>query len=196
MEDKGLNEMEKAGGVPQKLSPDARGVSLTRPESTFLDHALSALTDDPFYAPDEEAIDKARREACLPQSQADFIRSWIANKGDLFAMSETDFVDPGMFTRFLCSPLVFRILTEAAVRCPNIPAPIPSKEELAVTWGMISRTASMPLPYQKEARVELAKLMDYYPDSRKGVSDTNIQINFVNPYAGGEEGVTIEADKR
>lgn len=165
-----MANLEKRGAAPQNGEPGAGEVVLTRTESAFLALTLAALYGDPLAQPSESALAEARDAAEIPPKQAVFIGAWIVHKGDLVALSEEESIEPDQFVRYLTSPAVFRILTEAARRCPNLPPPIPTREELAVTWGIISRTPSMPLNYQKEARQELAKLMGYYPGGADAVN--------------------------
>jgi hypothetical protein len=123
---------------------------------------LAALSDDPFNAPDSRQVTLAREEAGLTDAQGKFIASWIRHKGDLLSISELDLIEPDQFVRYLTRPAVFRILTEASRLHTDIPAPIPTKEELAVAWGLISRSPTAPMTFQREARQELSKLMGYY----------------------------------
>ena len=165
-----MADLEIRGGHPQSCEPAAGEVVLTRAESHFLSLTLAALSGDPFDTPSEEAVAEARDAAGLSPKQAAFVESWISHQGDLVALSEESFIEPSSFVRYLTAPVVFRVLTEAARRWPNLPSPIPTKEELAAAWGIISRLPSMPLNYQKEARQELAKLMGYYPNGSDAVN--------------------------
>lgn len=160
--DKGMSSLEIRGGTPQNREPNAGGVVITRAEADFLAVTLSALSDDPFTAPDSRQVEIARDAAGLTADQGRFVASWIRHKGDLLSISELDLVEPDQFVRYLTRPSVFRILTEASRLHPDLPAPIPTKEELAVAWGLISRSPTAPMGFQKEARQELSKLMGYY----------------------------------
>lgn len=157
-----MDELDFRGGAPQNCASDAGGVVATRAESRFLNLTLAALSDDPFNAPDSRQVNLAREEAGLTEAQGKFVASWIRHKGDLLSISEIDLIEPDQFVRYLTRPAIFRILTEAAKLRIDIPAPIPTKEELAISWGLISRSPTAPLSFQREARQELSKLMGYY----------------------------------
>lgn len=157
-----MNDLNLRGGTPQSCDSTPGGVVATRAESHFLALTLAALSDDPFNAPDSRQVSLAREEAGLTEAQGKFIASWIRHKGDLLSISEIDLVEPDQFVRYLTRPSIFRILTEASKQRIDIPAPIPTKEELAVSWGLISRSPTAPLSFQREARQELSKLMGYY----------------------------------
>lgn len=165
--------LAKTGGTPQNAEPHAGEVVLTRAEAAFLSLCLAALDDDPLSSsplPSSEQVDIARGEASLSRPQAEFIKIWIQYKGDLISIAEHAEMEPGRVARYLSSPAVIRILTEAAKVDPNIPPPIATKEELAVAWTLVSRIDSMPISYQREARQELAKMMGYYPQGSDGVN--------------------------
>lgn len=162
-------ELENGGGYPQKRETSPGEVVLTRPESHYLAVCLSAELGDPSFAPAPEELIESRKAASLTAAQGQFIRNWIRYKGDLFSIIDADLYEPSRMTRLIAAPAVFRILSEAARLRPELPPPIPTKEELAVTWGMVSRDAAMPLGHQKEARQELAKLLGYYPHGDEGV---------------------------
>lgn len=158
----GVEKLEIRGGVPQRREASAGEVVPTRAESHFLSLVLESLEKGSPMKPTKEQLTEAREEADLNGRQAEFIKAWIRHKGDLVSLSELEFIEPDKFVRYLTSPAVFRILTEASRLNATVPAPIPTKEELAVSWGIISRMASMPLSYQREARQELCKLLGYY----------------------------------
>lgn len=163
-------ELENRGGYPQNGETAAGEVVLTRTESDFLSLSLAAEMGDPEFAPSAEVLTNARKAASLTVAQGRFVQDWMRYKGDLFELTDFGFYEPSRVTRLLASPAVFRILTEAARLHPELPPPIPTKEELAVTWGMVSRDGAMPLAHQREARQELAKLMGYYPHGSEGVN--------------------------
>ncbi len=158
----GVEKLEIRGGIPQRREASAGEVVPTRAESHFLSLVLESLEKGSPMKPTKEQLTEAREEADLNGRQAEFIKAWIRHKGDLVSLSELEFIEPDKFVRYLTSPAVFRILTEASRLNATVPAPIPTKEELAVSWGIISRMASMPLSYQREARQELCKLLGYY----------------------------------
>lgn len=158
----GVEKLEIRGGIPQRREASAGEVVPTRAESHFLSLVLESLEKGSPMKPTKELLTEAREEADLNGRQAEFIKAWIRHKGDLVSLSELEFIEPDKFVRYLTSPAVFRILTEASRLNATVPAPIPTKEELAVSWGIISRMASMPLSYQREARQELCKLLGYY----------------------------------
>lgn len=162
--------MEKSGGYPQKRESAAGEVVLTRTESDFLALCLSAEMGDPSFAPSPDALVEARKAASLTAAQGQFVRNWLRFRGDLFGLMDAELYEPGRMTRLIAAPAVYRILTEASRLHPELPPPIPTKEELAVTWGMVSRDTAMPLSHQREARQELAKLMGYYPHGSDGVN--------------------------
>lgn len=157
-----MEKLEIRGGIPQRREASAGEVVPTRAESHFLSLVLESLEKGSPMKPTKEQLTEAREEADLNGKQAEFIKAWIRHKGDLVSLSELEFIEPDKFVRYLTSPAVFRILTEASRLNATVPAPIPTKEELAVSWGIISRMASMPLSYQREARQELCKLLGYY----------------------------------
>lgn len=165
-----MSDLEIRGAYPQKSEPGAGEVVLTRAETAFLDLVLTADTCDPDFPPSPSEITQARTDASLTQKQGDFIRDWVKYKGDLFDLADFAHYEPGRLARYLASPAVYRILTEASKRRTELPPPIPTKEELAVTWGMVSRDSAMPLAHQREARQELAKLLGYYPNGSDGVN--------------------------
>lgn len=175
--DQGRTNFSARGGYPQKSEAAAGEVVLTRAESDFLELAVSSLAaydeGDPF-APSkpslERDLDCKRRDAFLTLGQSTFISLWIEHKGDLLAIADSAKIEPSQFTRFLSSPSVVRILTRASQLCPNVPPPVASKEEIAAVWTLISRTDTMPLTYQREARQELSKMLGYYPSGSDAVN--------------------------
>ena len=165
-----MGDLEIRGAYPQKAESGAGEVVLTRAESAYLSLVLAADTCDPDFPPSPSEITQARTAASLTPKQSDFIRAWVKYKGDLFDLTDVEHYEPGRLARYLASPAVYRILTEASKHRAELPPPIPTKEELAVTWGMVSRDNAMPLGHQKEARQELAKLLGYYPNGSDGVN--------------------------
>lgn len=161
---------ELMGGHPKSCEPAAGEVVLTRTEQAFLSLVLLADGTDPDFQPTEAELETSGRSASLTLKQSRFIQDWVKHKGDLFDLFDEELYAPSRVTRFLSSPSVLRILSEASRLRPDLPPPIPTKEELAVTWGMVSRDSAMPLGHQKEARTELAKLMGYYPNGADGVN--------------------------
>ena len=171
--DKGLEEVGFRGGYPQKSSLCARGVSLTRPESAFLDR----LTD-PFADPDSEDEELLRlgRGALLREEDVAFIREWVSCQGVHWLSCEEAGIDRLLGARVLRNPVVRRIINAAA----------------ELTQRM--RNPFLPEAVKDNAADKLAKLKGFYPDaSGKGGGQANIQINFVNPYAQSEV-VASEAD--
>jgi hypothetical protein len=164
-----MTDLEIRGGYPQNAESPAGEVVLTRAESAYLTLSLSADQTDPFYDPDNAELENLRKEASLTIKQGRFIQDYLCYKGDIIELADIEHYEPSKIARYLASPAVRRILTEAARLCPELPPPIPTKEELAVTWGLVSRDPAMPLAHQREARQELAKLLGYYPHGDEGV---------------------------
>ena len=168
--------MENRGGYPQNLTANGEEVVLTRAESVFLDTALDVVSGDPLSLVTESDLLLARENAGLSAPRARFCVEYLRYKGDLVALSEATEFSPSNVTQYLTSPTVFRILEEASRRHPDILSPIPTKEELAVVWSVVSRSDTMPLSYQKEARQEIAKLMGYYTTPSSGNVNVGVQV--------------------
>lgn len=168
--------MENRGGYPQNLAAHGEEVVLTRAESVFLDTALAVVSDDPLSLVSEADLILAREDAKLTPARARFCVEYLRYKGDLVALSEATEFSPTNVTQYLTSPTVFRILTEAARRYPDILSPVPTKDELTVVWAVVSRCENMPLSYQKEARQEIAKLMGYYTTPTSGNVNVGVQV--------------------
>lgn len=124
------------------------------------------------------------QEAGLRTIDVRYIREWVVEKGVHWlackgARLEDD--DPEGLVVFR-NPVVRRILTAAsALGLCN--APTATKEELADWYTQRIRSPLLKEELRDAAADKLAKLMGYYPDGGKGGGSTNVQINFVNPYA-------------
>ena len=185
-----MGNIENSGGHPQKSAMSAPGVSLTRPESAFLD-----LLIDPFADPDsgDKELLRLGRGALLREEDVAFIREWVLCQGVHWLTCDEAGIDPLLGARVFRNPAVRRIINAAAERgfCVGTSA---LKEELEDFFTQRMRNPYLPEAVKDNAADKLAKLKGFYPDSSgKGGGQANIQINFVNPYAQPEV-VASEAD--
>lgn len=174
--DKGMANLAEAGVYPQNDGGAAGEVVLTRTESQYVRLVLAAASGDPLESPTEGEISSAAEASHVTAAQRRFIESWVVYKGDLFLMTEEAGFSPSEIVRYLQYPATLRILTEASRLSPDVPSPVPSKEELAAAWGVVSRSDGMPLSYQKEARQELSKLLGYYTTPSDGTVNVGVQV--------------------
>lgn len=123
------------------------------------------------------------REAGLRDRDVRYIREWVVDKGvHWLACDDLGIQERSEGYAVFRNPVVRRILTAASVLglCNG---PTASKEELADWYTQQMRSPGLDLSDRISAADKLAKLMGYYPDGGKGGGSTNVQINFVNPYA-------------
>ena len=182
-----MAEIENHGGYPQKSSPRAPGVSLTRPELDF----LTFLTD-PFADPDsaDEELLRLGRNALLREEDVAFIREWVCCQGVHWLTCEEAGIDRLLGARVFRNPVVRRVINAAAERgfCVGTSA---MKDELEDFFTQRMRNPFLPEAVKDNAADKLAKLKGFYPDSSgKGGGQANVQINFVNPYAQPEVAVS------
>ena len=180
-----MAELEISGGHPQKSPPSARGVSLTHPERAFLDYLF-----DPFAEPPEKEgvldpeLSRLGRAAGLRDEDIRFISEWVLYQGVHWLSCDGAGIDPLVGARVFRNPIVRNVINAAAERglCVGTSA---LKEELEDFFTQRMRNPFLPEAVQDNAADKLAKLKGFYPDS-KGGPQTNVQINFVNPYAKPE----------
>lgn len=174
------------GGYPQKCDASAQGVSLTRPESAF----LAALTD-PFAESTDATLNQLGQLAKLREVDVSFIREWVLCHGVHWLTCENAGVDFGEGSKIFRNPAVRRIINAAAEQglCLGTSA---LKDEIEDYFTQRIRNPFLPEVIRDNAADKLAKLKGYYPDAKGQGGGSNIQINFVNPYAAPE--VKVEAD--
>jgi hypothetical protein len=179
-------DLEKRGAYPQKRESDAPGVSLTRPERTF----LAALTD-PFAESTDADLNQLGQLAKLREADVSFIREWVLCHGVHWLTCENAGVDFGEGSKIFRNPIVRRVINAAAEQglCLGTSA---MKDEIEDYFTQRIRNPFLPEAIRDNAADKLAKLKGYYPDAKDKSGGAQIQINFVNPYAQPE--VACETD--
>lgn len=170
------------GGYPQKRESNARGVSLTHPESAFL-----ARLTDPFAEPANEdaELNRLGQIAKLREEDVAFIREWVICQGVHWLTCEDAGISFISGARIFRNPVVRRIINAAAEQgfCLGTSA---MKEELEDFYTQRIRNPFLPEANKDNAADKLAKLKGYYPDAKDKSGGAQIQINFINPYATPE----------
>lgn len=185
--DKGMESLEIGGGHPPKKIDSAPGVSLTRPESAFLD----ALSDPLSTA---QSLRRLGAAAFLRVADVNYIREWVINHGAHFVVCEVANIDAAEGARIFRNPVVRKVINAAAERGMCLPTSS-VKEELEDYWTQRMRSPWLPEMIRDNAADKLAKLKGFYPDAKTAaMGGSAIQINLVNPYADrAEREVEIDA---
>lgn len=173
--------MEIDGGDPQNEIVNARGVSLTRPESTFLEAMTDPLSTATIYD-----LYQAGRACRLRQRDVDYIIEWVNNHGaHLLACSDAN-LTPTQGAEVFRNPTVRRVINAAADKGYCLPTSA-LKEEIEDFLSQQMRNPSVPDSLRESAADKLAKIKGY--TDTKSAGGTAIQIVVGDPYAG--QGVTI-----
>lgn len=176
-----MDLMEKRGGDPQNEISPAAGVSLTRPESTFLE-----LMTDPLSSATIYDLYQSGRACRLRQRDVDYIVEWVNNHGaHLLACSDAG-LTPTQGAEVFRNPTVRRIINAAAGKGYCLPTSA-MKEEIEDFLSQQMRNPSVPDSLRESAADKLAKIKGYTDTKSSG--GTAIRIVVGDPYAG--QGVTI-----
>jgi hypothetical protein len=162
---------------------DVLSVHLTDGERSYIELVSRAASGLPMRAR-ERALTSAGEALGLSPGQRGFVRLWVETHGDVVLMSEDGDLTPRQCLRYLSSPLVFRLLEGASRLLPNMPSPVMTKDEMVLTWTMVSRDPGVPENVQGEARKELSKLLGYY----QGVQSDGVNVGVQVVLKGGLDG--------
>ena len=202
-----MAKRELMGVAPQELATDAAGVSLTPPQSAFLDSLLDFKMNESKegYARYERRIKpgvteslplallyQRGKEIGLTPREVDYIREWVLNKGIHWLSAEKVGLGEGMEARLIFRNPVVRTIINGASQRGMCVGTVASKDEVADYYTQRMRSFSLPQVLRDRAAEGLSKLMGYYPKEGSGGGQTvNVQINCVNPY-GKETEVEVE----
>jgi hypothetical protein len=176
-----MDFMEKQGGHPQNESSQRAGVSLTRPERTFLD----AMTD-PLSACDLCELIKVGQSCGLRIKDVEYIVEWVRNHGAHLLTCEKAHLNAEQGANVFRNPLVRRIINAAAEAGYCLPTSA-FKEEIEDFLSQQMRNPSVPDSLRESAADKLAKLKGYTDTKSNG--GATVQIVVGDPYAG--QGVSI-----
>lgn len=176
-----MDLMEKKGGDPQNEISQRAGVSLTRPERTFLD----AMTD-PLSTSDLDDLVNMGRACGLRIKDVEYIVEWVRNHGAHLLTCEKAHLNAEQGANVFRNPIVRRIINAAAESGYCLPTSA-FKEEIEDFLSQQMRNPFVPDSLRESAADKLAKLKGY--TDTKSAGGTAIQIVVGDPYAG--QGVTI-----
>lgn len=179
--DKGMeNRIEAAGG--QNCGIERAGVSLTRPESDFLN-----LLADPFR--DDEQLLRAAQSLCFSEDHLAYLEEWILCHGQHWAACENMGISYSAGMALARNPAFIRIIQAAAERglCKG---PVALKDEILFYLTQDLRDIATGIRDRREIAKEIAELQGYYPD-RKGSGGTQVNIVIGDPYKTSPE-VTVK----
>ena len=174
-------KMDKVGGHPQNEIAERAGVSLTRPERTFLD----SLTD-PLQSANRADLLLFGRACGLRPRDIDYISEWIVNHGSHLLACDDAKLNATEGVAVFRNPLVRKIINAAASEGHCLPTSA-MKEEIEDFLSQQMRNPFVPDSLRESAADKLAKLKGYADTKSSG--GTAIQIVVGDPYAG--QGVTI-----
>jgi hypothetical protein len=173
--------VENEGGHPQNEISARGGVSLTRPESTFLE----TLTD-PLLDADTSALYQAGRACGLRPKDVDYIVEWVNNHGSHLLACDDARLNASQGAQVFRNPIVRKIINAAADKGFCLPTSA-MKEEIEDFLSQQMRNPFVPDSLRESAADKLAKLKGY--TDTKSAGGTAIQIVVGDPYAG--QGVII-----
>ena len=180
-----MQMVEKAGGDPQNEMTRGAGVSLTRPESDFLD----ALTD-PLLTASLPDLYQAGRACRLRPRDVDYIAEWVNNHGSHLLACTDARLNATQGAEVFRNPIVRRLINAAAEKGHCLPTSA-FKEEIEDFLSQQMRNPFVPDSLRESAADKLAKLKGY--TDTKSAGGTAIQIVVGDPYAG--QGVTINGNQ-
>lgn len=174
--------MTKAKGVaPQNAIAAREGVSLTRPESLFLD-----ILTDPLAACNELDVLQAGRACGLRPKDVEYIVEWIHNHGMHFLSCDQAGINAVEGAIVFRNPIVRRIINAAAEQGVCLPTSA-FKEEIEDFLSQQMRSPFVPDSLRESAAEKLAKLKGYTDSKSSG--GAMVQIVVGDPYAGN--GVSV-----
>jgi hypothetical protein len=109
-----MDLMEKKGGTPQNEISQRAGVSLTRPERTFLD----AMTD-PLSTSDLDDLVNMGRACGLRIKDVEYIVEWVRNHGAHLLTCEKAHLNAEQGANVFRNPIVRRIINAANRKKPH-----------------------------------------------------------------------------
>ena len=180
-------EMAVKGGGPPNEMAAAEGVSLTRPERTFLDTLTDPLAGEGITP----ALLKAGRSAGLREEDVAFIHEWVVCQGVHWLTCEHAEIAPIEGAKVFRNPVVRRIIDAAAATgfCLGTSA---ARDELESYYTQRIRNPFLPEALRDNAADKLAKLKGWYTDGpAKG--GNSVMIVFNDPYATRVDAVEVEA---
>lgn len=178
---KGLSQLETKGGTPQNEVAARGGVSLTRPESLFLD-----VLTDPLVAGNEIELLRAGRACGLRPKDVEYIHEWVHNHGMHFLSCEKSNINAVEGAIVFRNPIVRRVINAAAELGVCLPTSA-FKEEIEDFLSQQMRSPFVPDSLRESAAEKLAKLKGYTDIKSSG--GATVQIVVGDPYAGN--GVSI-----
>lgn len=173
--------MESDGGTPQNAMTRGEGVSLTRPERTFLE-----VLTDPLLDADMEELRIAGKACRLRLKDVEYIKEWIINHGSHLLACNDARLNAVQGAEVFRNPIVRRIINAAAEQGVCMPTSA-MKEEIEDFLSQQMRNPFVPDSLRESAAEKLAKLKGY-TDTKSG-GGTAIQIVVGDPYSG--KGVQI-----
>lgn len=172
-----------AGAVPQNCETARAGVSLTRPESDFLD-----LLANPFR--DDEKFRRAAAALRLTDDHVAYLEEWIVCQGQHWAACENMGISYAAGMTLARNPSFTRIIDAAAARglCKGTAA---MKDEILFYLTQDFRNIATPIRDRRELAREIAELQGFYPGRKGDGGGQQINIVIGNPYAAKPE-VTVK----
>lgn len=171
-----------AGADPQNCVSERAGVSLTRPESDFLN-----LLADPFR--DDEKLLRAAQNLQFSKDHLAYLEEWIMCHGQHWAACENMGISYSAGMALARNPAFVRIIQAAAERglCKG---PVALRDEILFYLTQDLRDIATGVRDRRELAKEIAELQGYYPD-RKGSGGTQVNIVIGDPYKTSPE-VTVK----
>jgi hypothetical protein len=189
--DQGSAVCARRGCHPQEIPSQTPGVSSVSTLSPDLSPAESSFIEAVFrvvkgVAENQKEMYSLGKACELRPLDVRYIREWVICHGVHWMACEKAGVEDNAEGRKVFRNPVVRRVINALSEMGVCQATVATKEEVADYFTQRMRSPYLPEPVKDNAAHRLAQLMGYYPENGgKGSVEANVQINFVNPYGGG-----------